>query len=76
MGTLGVNVRTRATKHALACLCFACAHVYASCAGVFAWIFTKIVMVIVYYLMKFYFKFHKDRRFGCGDICKTILTCV
>ena len=52
------------------------AHVYASCVRVCAWISTKMVFVIVSYLMKLCFKFHKDRSFGCGDIRKTILMCV
>ena len=52
----------------------ACAHIYASCAPIYAWIFMKFFIVIVYYLMKLSFKFYKDRSFGCGDICETIHT--
>ena len=50
------------------------AHVYTSCARVCAQIFTKIFLIILYYLMNVSLKFHKDRSFRCGDICKTILT--
>ena len=52
------------------------AHVYASCARVCARIYTKIFVVVLYYLMNLRFKFHKDRSFRCRDICKTILTFV
>ena len=49
-------------------------HVYASCALIFAQIFTKNLVVILYYLMTISLKFHKDRSFRYGDICKTILS--
>ena len=52
------------------------AHVYASCARVYAWIFTKNDLIILYYLINKSFKFHKDRSFRCGDIHKTTLTFV
>ena len=52
------------------------AHVYASCARVYARIFTKINLTILYYLMNKSLKFHKDGRLRCRDICKTILTFV
>ena len=32
------------------------------------------VMVVNYYLRSLSFKFHKDRSFRCGDICKIIST--
>ena len=51
-------------------------HVYASCARVCARIFTKNFLIILYYLINESIKFHKDRSFRCGDICKTILTFV
>ena len=50
------------------------AHFYTSCARVCARIFTKNHLIILYYLMNISLKFHKDRSFCCGDICKTILT--
>ena len=52
------------------------AHVYASCECVYARIFTKNDLIILYYLINKSLKFHKDRSFRCGDICKTILTFV
>ena len=51
-------------------------YVYASCARVCPRIFTKIFVVVLYYLINLRFKFHKDRSFPCRDICKTILTFV
>ena len=50
------------------------APVYASCARICARIFTKILLLILYYLVNISLKFHKDRSFRCGDICKTILS--
>ena len=69
--TRGVNVcaRVLARRNARA-------HVYASCARMCARIFTKNMLMIIYYLMNRSLKFHKDRSFCCGDICKTILTFV
>ena len=63
-----VNVRARVLPRRNAR-----AHFYTSCARVCAWIFTKNHLVILYYLMNISLKFHKDRSFCCGDICKTIL---
>ena len=51
-------------------------HVYASCARVYARIFMKNHLIILYYLMNKSLKSHKDRSFCCWDICKTILTFV
>ena len=65
----GVNVRARVLSRQNAR-----AHVYASCARMCAQIFTKNLLMILYYLMNKSLKFHKDRSFRCGDICKTILT--
>ena len=45
-------------------------HVFASCARVFAQIFTKIFLVVHYSVMSLSFKFHKDLIFRWGDICK------
>ena len=67
--TRGVNVRAHVFSRQNAR-----AHVYASCARVCARIFTKNLVIILYYLMNKSLKFHKDRSFRCGDICKTILT--
>ena len=67
--TRGVNMCTRVLSRKNAR-----AHVYTSCAPVFARIFTKNHLMILYYLMNISFKFHKDRSFHCGDIRKTILT--
>ena len=69
--TRGVNVRARVSSRQTAR-----AHVYASCARVWARIFTKFFFVVHYYLMNLSFKFHRDRSFCCRDICKTILTFV
>ena len=69
--TRGVNVRARILSRQNVR-----AHVYASCAHVYAWIFTKNQVIILYYLMNNNLKFHKDRTFRCWDICKTILTFV
>ena len=52
------------------------AHVYTLCARVCARISMKLFVIIVYYLMNTSLKFHKDRSFWCGDICKTLLTFV
>ena len=49
-------------------------HVYASCARVCAWIFTKKNFVVLYYLINISFKFHKDWSFRCRDICKIVPT--
>ena len=66
--TRGVNVPARVlTRRNVP------AHVYASCARVCTRIFTKIFVVVLYYLINLSLKFHKDRCFRCGDICKTIL---
>ena len=69
--TRGKNVRARISSRQIAR-----AHVYASCARVYARIFTKNYLIILYYLMNKSLKFHKDRSFRCRDICKTILTFV
>ena len=53
-----------------------CAQVYASCARVCAWIFTKLFSFGLYYLMNLSFKFYKDPSFSYGDICKTMLAFV
>ena len=50
------------------------AHVYVSCARVCAQIFTKNLVMNLYCLTNISFKFHKDRSFRWGDICKTIVT--
>ena len=67
--TQGKNMRVRVSLRQNAR-----AHVYTSCAPVFARIFTKNHLMILYYLINISFKFHKDRSFRCGDIRKTILT--
>ena len=69
--TQGVNVRARISSRQNAR-----EHVYASCARVYARIFTKNHLIILYYLMNKSLKFHKDWSFCCEDICKTILTFV
>ena len=66
--TRGINVRTRVSSRQIAR-----AHVYASCGRMYARIFTKNHLMILYYLMNKSLKFHKDRSFRCGDIRKTIL---
>ena len=67
--TWGVNVRAPVLSRRNAR-----AHVYASCAPVFAQIFTKTLLMILYYLMNISLKFHRDQNFCCGDVSKTILT--
>ena len=67
--TRGINVRARVLPRRNVR-----AHVYASCARVCARIFTKNLVIILYYLMNMSMKFHKDRSFRCWDICKTILS--
>ena len=49
-------------------------HIYASCVCMCAQIFTKNLLIILYYLMNISLKFHQDQSFRCGDIFKTILT--
>ena len=67
--TRGVNVRGHVLSRRNAR-----AHVYALCALVCVQIFTKNLLIILYYLMNISLKFHKDPSFRCGDICKTVLT--
>ena len=69
--TRGVNVRARILSRRNAR-----AHVYASCGRAYARIFMKNHLIILYYLMNKSLKFHKDRSFRSGNICKTILTFV
>ena len=69
--TRGVNVRARILSRRNAR-----AHVYASCGRAYARIFMKNHLINLYYLMNKSLKFHKDRSFRSGDICKTILTFV
>ena len=47
-------------------------YIYASCVCVCARIFTKNLLIILYYLMNISLKFHKDPSFRCGDICKMV----
>ena len=69
--TRGVNVRARVLSRRNAR-----AHVYASCVRMYARIFTKKLLMILYYLVNRSLEFHKDQSFCSGDICKTILTFV
>ena len=48
-------------------------HIYASCAHVITWNFTKLVLVVHYYAMTLSLKFHKDLSFCCGDMRKIVL---
>ena len=48
-------------------------HIYASCAHVITWNFTKLVLVVHYYNMTLSLKFHKDLSFCCGDMRKIVL---
>ena len=48
-------------------------HIYASCAHVITWNFTKLVLVVHYYAMTLSLKFHKDLSFCCGDMPKITL---
>ena len=67
--TQGVNVHERVSSRQNAR-----AQVYASCGRVYAQIFTKNHLIILYYFMNKSLKFHKDLSFCCWDICKIILT--
>ena len=67
--TRGKNVRARVLSRRNVR-----AHVYASCSRICARIFTKNLLLILYYLVNISLKFHKDRSFRCGDICNTILS--
>ena len=67
--TRGVNMRARVSSRQNTRT-----HIYPSCARVFAWIFTKIFLMILNYLINISLKFHKDRSIRRGDICKTILS--
>ena len=67
--TRGKNVRAHVSSRQNAR-----AHVFASCARVRERIFTKTLLMISHYLIDINLKFHKDRSFRCGDICKTILS--
>ena len=58
--TGGKNVRAHVLSCAHTCLC--------------AWIFMKNLRIILYFHINRSIKFHKERSFCCGDICKTILT--
>ena len=66
--TRGVNVHARISSRK-----DARAHIYASCARLFARIFKKYVVVFCYYLMNVSVKFQKDPSFRCGEICKRVL---
>ena len=67
--TCGVNVHARVSSRQNVR-----AHVCASCARVCEGIFTKNHLIIFYYLLNIYLKFHEDLSFHSGDICKTIMT--
>ena len=67
--TRGKNVRAHVSSRQNAR-----AHVFASCARVCARIFTKICLVVLYYLKNLSVKFYKDWSFRYRDIYKTILT--
>ena len=66
--TRGLNVRAHVLSRRNAR-----ADVYASCGCVCGRIFTKNLLIILYYLINITLKFHKDRSFRCGDMCKTIV---
>ena len=69
------RVRTK-QKCVRACQC-ACQNVrtqiYASCAHIFSRNFTKIVLIVHYYVMTLSSKFHKDPSFCWGDRLKRML---
>ena len=67
--TRGKNMRARVSSRQNART-----HINASCVCVCAQIFTKNLLIILYYLMNISLKFRKARCFCCGDIYKTILT--
>ena len=67
--TRGKNMRTRVWSRQNTRV-----HIYASWVCVCAQIFTKNLLIILYYLMNVSLKFHKVQSFRCRDICKTILT--
>ena len=45
-------------------------HIFPSCVRIHAQIFTKIFLVVHCSVMSLSFKFHKNRIFRWGDICK------
>ena len=45
-------------------------HIYALGTHVFTQNFTKIVLIVHFYVMTLSLKFHKDPSFCCRDICK------
>ena len=49
------------------------ARVYHSCARIYAEIFMKFEILAHKIIIDCHIKFHEDRSFCCGDICKTIL---
>ena len=70
-----IDARTK-QKRAHACQCAyqnVRKHIYASCAHVITWNFTKLVLVVHYYAMTLSLKFHKDLSFCCGDMRKIVL---
>ena len=66
--TRGLNMRARVLSWGDARV-----HGYASCGHVCGRIFTKNLLIILYYFINMSLKFHKDWSFRCGDICKTIV---
>ena len=48
-------------------------HIYALCAHVITWSFTKLVLVVHYYARTLSLKFHKDLSFCCGYTRKIVL---
>ena len=67
--TRGINVRVRVLPRRNVR-----AYVYASCPRVCARIFTKNLVIILYYLIYFSLKFRRDPSFRCRDISKILLT--
>ena len=70
-----IRARTK-QKRAHACQCAyqnVRKDIYASCAHVISWNFTKLVLVVHYYAMTLSLKFHKDLSFCCGDMRKIVL---
>ena len=66
--TRGLNVRARVLSQRNERV-----HVYASCGHVCGRIFTKNLLILLYFPININLKFHKNRSFRCGDICKTIM---
>ena len=63
---LNVRARVLSRRNVLA-------HIYASCGPVCGRIFTKNLLIILYYLININLKLYEDQSVRCGDICKKLM---